>query len=70
MSKSKKLRTLQKQAKMLKPSAMYRLGIWYSLGKQVEKSDDKAADWIGIAAELGYKPAQKWLDENVNGKAD
>ena len=42
MSKSKKLRTLQKQAKMLKPSAMYRLGIWYSLGKQVEKSVRKS----------------------------
>lgn len=64
MSKSKKLRTLIKQAKMLKPSAMYRLGVWYSLGKQVPQDGAKAADWISIAAELGYEPAKAWLAEN------
>lgn len=61
MSKSKRLRTLIKQAKMSKPYAMYRLGIHYQIGKELPADLSKAAEWICASAERGYAPAIEWV---------
>ena len=63
MSKSKKLRTLIKQAKMGKPYAMYRLGICYQLGRERTQDLNEAAAWISCAAESGYAPAIEWMKD-------
>ena len=63
MSKSKKLRTLIKQAKMGKPYAMYRLGICYQLGRERTQDLNEAAAWISCAAESGYAPALEWMKD-------
>ena len=63
MSKSKKLRTLIKQAKMGKPYAMYQLGICYQLGRELPLEMRKAAELISEAAELGYTPAIEWMKD-------
>lgn len=43
MRKPKKLRKLIKAAKMGKPCAMYRLGIYFETGTMTKKNSDKAA---------------------------
>ena len=63
MSKSKKLRTLIKQAKMGKPYAMYQLGICYQLGRERTQDLNEAANWISCAAESGYAPAIEWMKD-------
>ena len=63
MSKSKKLRTLIKQAKMGKPHAMYQLGICYQLGRERVQDMNEAAAWISCAAEVGYAPAIEWMKD-------
>lgn len=63
MSKSKKLRTLIKQAKMGKPYAMYQLGICYQLGRERTRDLNEAANWISCAAEAGYAPAIEWMKD-------
>ena len=63
MHKSKKLRTLIKQAQMGKPHAMYRLGIAYELGKHFSLDMTEAAAWIATAAERGYEPAVLWMED-------
>ena len=63
MSKSKKLRTLIKQAKMGKPHAMYQLGICYQLGRERVQDMNEAADWISASAEAGYIPAIEWMKD-------
>ena len=63
MSKSKKLRTLIKQAKMGKPYAMYQLGIRYQLGRELPFDMARAAEWISKSAELGYIPAIEWMKD-------
>ena len=63
MSKSKKLRTLIKQAKMGKPYAMYQLGICYQIGRERVQDMNEAASWIACAAEAGYAPAIEWMKE-------
>lgn len=63
MAKSKRLRTLIKQAKSGKPYAMYALGLWYQLGKEVPQDLQKAAEWISAAAEKGYAPAVEWVKD-------
>ena len=63
MSKSKKLRTLIKQAKMGKPYAMYQLGICYQLGRGRTQDLNEAAAWISCAAESGYAPAIEWMKD-------
>ncbi len=63
MSKSKKLRTLIKQAKMGKPRAMYQLGICYQLGRERVQDINEAAAWIACAAEAGYAPAIEWMKD-------
>ena len=61
MSKSKKLRTLIKQAKMGKPYAMYQLGIRYQLGRGLAQDMNEASAWIAASAEAGYVPAIEWM---------
>ena len=63
MSKSKKLRTLIKQAKMGKPYAMYQLGICYQLGRGRTQDLNEATNWISCAAEAGYAPAIEWMKD-------
>ena len=63
MSKSKKLRTLIKQAKMGKPHAMYQLGICYQLGRECTQDLNEAAAWIAASAEAGYIPAIEWMKD-------
>ena len=63
MSKSKKLRTLIKQAKMGKPYAMYQLGICYQLGRGRTQDLNEAANWISCAAESGYASAIEWMKD-------
>ena len=63
MSRSKKLRTLIKQAKMGKPYAMYQLGICYQLGRERTQDLNEAATWISCAAESGYAPAIEWMKD-------
>ena len=63
MSKSKKLRTLIKQAKMGKPYAMYQLGICYQLGRGRTQDLNEAAIWISCAAKSGYAPAIEWMKD-------
>ena len=63
MSKSKKLRTLIKQAKMGKPPAMYQLGICYQLGRERVQDTTEAAFWITMSAEAGYAPAIEWIKD-------
>lgn len=63
MRKPKKLRKLIKAAKMGKPYAMYRLGIYFETGTMTKKNSDKAAEWISAAAEVGYAPAKKWIED-------
>ena len=63
MRKSKKLRTLIKQAKMGKPCAMYQLGICYQLGRERAQDMNEAAFWISCAAEAGYAPAIEWMKD-------
>ena len=63
MSKSKKLRTLIKRAKMGKPYAMYQLGICYQLGRERAQDINEAASWIACAAEAGYIPAIQWMKD-------
>ena len=63
MSKSKKLRTLIKQAKMGKPYAMYQLGIYYQLGRERTQDLNEAAAWIAASAESGYIPAIEWMKD-------
>lgn len=63
MSKSKKLRTLIKQAKMGKPYAMYQLGICYQLGRERVQDMNEAAVWISCAAEARYAPATQWMKD-------
>ena len=63
MSKSKKLRTLIKQAKMGKSYAMYQLGICYQLGRERAQDINEAASWIACAAEAGYIPAIEWMKD-------
>ena len=75
MSKSKKLRTLIKQAKMGKPYAMYQLGICYQLGHGRTQDLNEAANWISCAAEAGYAPAIEWIkdytfDDNASVQAE
>ena len=63
MRKSKKFRTLIKQAKMGKPCAMYQLGICYQLGRERVQDMNEAAMWINRAAEAGYAPAIEWMKD-------
>lgn len=63
MGKPKKLRKLIKAAKMGKPYAMYRIGLEYTLGKQISTDMCKAAEWIDAAAELGYELAVEWMKD-------
>ena len=75
MSKSKKLRTLIKQAKMGKPHAMYQLGICYQLGHGCVQDMHEAAAWIAASAETGYIPAIEWMkdyyfDDNADVQAE
>ena len=63
MSKSKKLRTLIKQARMGKPHAMYQLGICYQLGRERTQDLNEAAAWISASAEAGYIPAIEWIKD-------
>ena len=63
MSKSKKLRTLIKQAKMGKPYAMYQLGICYQLGRELTQDINEASAWIAASAEAGYVPAIEWMKD-------
>lgn len=63
MSKSKKLRTLIKQAKMGKPYAMYQLGICYQFGRERVQDMNEAAAWIAASAEAGYIPAIEWMKD-------
>ena len=63
MGKSKKLRTLIKQAKMGKPCAMYQLGICHQLGRGRTQDLNVAASWIACAAETGYAPAVEWMKD-------
>ena len=63
MGKSKKLRTLIKQAKMGKPYAMYQLGICYQLGRERMQDMNEAVSWIACAAEAGYAPATQWMKD-------
>ena len=65
MSKSKKLRTLIKQAKMGNPYAMYQLGICYQLGRERVQDINEAAAWIAASAEAGYIPAIEWMKDYV-----
>ena len=63
MGKPKKIRRLMKAAKMGKPCAMYRLGIWYEVGNKTEPDMINAAFWINKAAEAGYVPAVEWMKD-------
>ena len=63
MSKSKKLRTLIKQAKIGKPYAMYQLGICYQLGRGRTQDLNEAVAWIAASAEAGYIPAIEWMKD-------
>ena len=63
MRKSKKLRTLIKQAKLGNPYAMYQLGICYQLGRERTQDLNEAANWISCAAEAGYAPAIEWMKD-------
>ena len=63
MSKPKKLRKLIKSAKMGKPSAMYRLGLFIQLGGEYPENMTKAAEWICLSADAGYVPASEWLSD-------
>ena len=63
MKKSKKLRTLIKQAKMGMPYAMYQLGICYQLGRGRVQGMNEAAAWIAASAEAGYIPAIEWMKD-------
>ena len=63
MRKPKKLRKLIKAAKMGKPCAMYRLGIYFETGTMTEKNLNKAAWWITAADEYGYTPDKEWTED-------
>ena len=63
MRKTKKLRSLIKQAKMGKPYAMYELGIRYQLGRGRTQDLNEAANWISCAAQAGYAPAIEWMKD-------
>lgn len=63
MSKPKKFRILIKNAKMGKPTYMYRLGLCYQLGRDVPADLNEAAKWISAAAESGYEPAVEWMKD-------
>ena len=63
MRKSKKLRTLVKQAGMGNPRAAYLLGIRYQLGHGFPQDISKAAEWISFSAVLGYPPALEWIKD-------
>ena len=63
MGKSKRLRTIIKQAKMGKPHAMYELGICYRLGRGLQADMLKAVQWISASAALGYGPAVEWIED-------
>ena len=65
MRKSKRLRTLIKQAKMGKPHAMYALGLRYLAGREVPRDRIEALLWIRGAAEAGYRPAVLWLRDTL-----
>ncbi len=69
MSKPKKLRRLVKAAHMGKPAAMYRLGFNYANGTHFERDEELAENWILLAAEFGFTPAEAWLKEHNAGKA-
>ena len=75
MSKSKKLRTLIKQAKIGKPYAMYQLGICYQIGREREQDLSEASALIAGAAEAGYASAIEWIkdytfDDNASVQAE
>ena len=61
MHKSKKLRKLIKRAKMGSPAAMFRLGIFYQLGRFLPSDLSQAILWISASAALGYPPAVEWM---------
>ncbi|MCR5349109.1 MAG: SEL1-like repeat protein [Bacilli bacterium] len=63
MAKSKKARTLSKQAHRGIPEAQYALGLCYYEGKGVAKDERKGVEWIREAALQGYKPAKDWMED-------
>ena len=64
MKKSKKLRKLQKSAKMGNAPAMYRLGLCYEKGILVAADPELAAEWIALATFADYPPAIQWMKEH------
>ncbi|HPR40536.1 MAG TPA: SEL1-like repeat protein [Oscillospiraceae bacterium] len=69
MSKPKKLRKLVKAAHMGKPAAMYRLGLDYERGAHFGQDEELAENWILLAAEFGFTPAETWRKEHEAKKA-
>lgn len=69
MSKPKKLRKLVKAAHMGRPAAMYRLGLDYERGGHFGQDVELAENWILLAAEFGFAPAEAWLKEHEAQKA-
>ncbi len=60
--KGKAMRRLVKAANMGKPHALYRLGLLYEEGKKCPQDQDMAVLLILAAANLGYTPAQDWIE--------
>lgn len=55
----------QKAADLDEPCAMYMLAVLYANGDGVEESAEQCRRWMARAAGLGYKPAKKWMEENL-----
>ena len=65
MAKSKKIRRLEKRAKMGSPAAMYALGMKYECAYGVDEDPWEAAYWMAGAAELGNEDAKAWIDDQA-----
>ena len=75
MRKNKKLRKIFKDAKREKPYALYQVGLIYAEGKLCQQDMQLAAEYIRLAAILGYRPAYEWiadylLDDDSGAQAD
>lgn len=53
----------QQAADQNHPEALWHLGICYAVGTGVEKDIEKAKGYMKRSADLGYEPAQTFLDE-------
>ncbi len=64
MKKSKKLRKIIRSATNGKPGAMYLMGKRCETGKELPLDKTSAEIWMEAAADAGFEPAIKWLEQN------